>query len=184
MTNFCRQGHSFQLLPNAGTSTQPQQQWLNLQTQYWDVHGFVIVTTVDGWNPVNSPVEVGSLSQYLQGFSTIPGGCLGFQPSTVVSKLVYNLVRELITYPYRVYNPLILTSMDTLVVHCFISVAVHTKSIPTTADGKIPANQFIGSLFHYLLRFHAFHLVIAKFLNHQQYQMYNHSNPEVPLTKS
>ena len=31
-----------------------------------------------------SPVEVGSLSHYLQGFSTIPGGCLGFQPSTVV----------------------------------------------------------------------------------------------------
>ena len=30
-----------------------------------------------------SPVEVGSLSHYLQGFSTIPG-CLGFQPSTVV----------------------------------------------------------------------------------------------------
>ena len=25
---------------------------------------------------------VGSLSQYLQGFSTIPGGCLGFLPST------------------------------------------------------------------------------------------------------
>ncbi len=34
-------------------------------------------------NPVNSPVEVGSLSRYLQGFSTIPGGCLGFEPSTV-----------------------------------------------------------------------------------------------------
>ena len=29
------------------------------------------------------PVDVGSLSHYLQGFSTIPGGCLGFQPSTV-----------------------------------------------------------------------------------------------------
>ena len=29
-------------------------------------------------NPVNSPVEVGSLPHYLQGFSTIPGGCLGF----------------------------------------------------------------------------------------------------------
>ena len=25
-------------------------------------------------NPVNSPVEVGSLSHYLQGFSTMPGG--------------------------------------------------------------------------------------------------------------
>ena len=42
-------------------------------------------------NPVNSPVEVGSspvevgsLSHCLQGFSTIPGGCLGFLPSTVL----------------------------------------------------------------------------------------------------
>ncbi len=26
------------------------------------------------WNPANSPVEVGSLSHYLYGFSTIPGG--------------------------------------------------------------------------------------------------------------
>ena len=26
---------------------------------------------------------MGSLSHYLQGFSNIPGGCLGFQPSTV-----------------------------------------------------------------------------------------------------
>ena len=26
---------------------------------------------------------MGSLSHYLQGFSTIPGGCFGFQPSTV-----------------------------------------------------------------------------------------------------
>ena len=32
--------------------------------------------TVDGRNL--APVEVGSLSHYLQGFSTIPGGCLGF----------------------------------------------------------------------------------------------------------
>ena len=30
-----------------------------------------------------SPVEVGSLSHYLQGFSTIPGGA-GFQPSAVL----------------------------------------------------------------------------------------------------
>ena len=29
-------------------------------------------------NPVNSPVEVGSFSHYLQGFRKIPGGCLGF----------------------------------------------------------------------------------------------------------
>ena len=33
-------------------------------------------------NPASA--EVGSLSHYLQGFSTIPGGCLGFLPSTVV----------------------------------------------------------------------------------------------------
>ena len=31
----------------------------------------------------NAPVEVGSLSHYLQGSSTIPGGCLGFLPPTV-----------------------------------------------------------------------------------------------------
>ena len=31
-------------------------------------------STLDGSNPVNSPVEVGSLSHYLQGSSTIPGG--------------------------------------------------------------------------------------------------------------
>ena len=31
---------------------------------------------------LRSPVEVGSFSHYLQGFSTIPGGA-GFQPSTV-----------------------------------------------------------------------------------------------------
>ena len=44
------------------------------------------------WKPVvvllmaeirRSPVEVGSLSHHLQGFSTIPGGCLGFLASTV-----------------------------------------------------------------------------------------------------
>ena len=35
------------------------------------------------WLKSGEPVEVGSLSHYLQGFSTIPGGCLGFQPSTV-----------------------------------------------------------------------------------------------------
>ena len=41
--------------------------------------------TVDGSefrNPVNSPVEVGSLSHYLQGFINTSGGA-GFLPSTV-----------------------------------------------------------------------------------------------------
>ena len=30
------------------------------------------------WKKSCQPVEVGRLSHYLQGFSTIPGGCLGF----------------------------------------------------------------------------------------------------------
>ena len=34
-------------------------------------------------NPARKPVEIGRFSHYLQGFSTIPGGCLGFLPSTV-----------------------------------------------------------------------------------------------------
>ena len=33
--------------------------------------------TVDGSEIRRSPVEVGSLSHYLQGFSTIPNGFLG-----------------------------------------------------------------------------------------------------------
>ena len=39
--------------------------------------------TVDGRNPANQ--LIGSLSHDLQGFSTIPGGCLGFILSTVGS---------------------------------------------------------------------------------------------------
>ena len=35
------------------------------------------------WNPVNSPVEVGSLSHLFTGFLYIPGGCFGFLPSAV-----------------------------------------------------------------------------------------------------
>ena len=38
---------------------------------------------VDGWNPANQLRLVG-FSHYWQGFSTVPGGCLGFQPSTVL----------------------------------------------------------------------------------------------------
>ena len=37
--------------------------------------------TVDGSEIRRAPVEVGSLSHDLQGFSTIPGGCLGLFPS-------------------------------------------------------------------------------------------------------
>ncbi len=47
-----------------------------------NVHKIVHNHTVDGRNP--EPVEVGSLSQYLQVFVNIPGGCLGFLPSTVM----------------------------------------------------------------------------------------------------
>ena len=39
---------------------------------------------------------IGSLSHYLQGFSTIPGGCLGFLPSTNWD--VQNLVNNGINY--------------------------------------------------------------------------------------
>ena len=47
--------------------------------------------TVDGWNPENSPVEVKVVyPHYLQGFSTIKGGCLGFLPSTV-AWITFNL---------------------------------------------------------------------------------------------
>jgi len=41
-----------------------------------------LVNAVDGRSPVNSPVEVGNSSHYLQGFSTIPGGA-GCFSSTV-----------------------------------------------------------------------------------------------------
>jgi len=39
--------------------------------------------TVDGSEILHSPVEVGSLTHYLWDFKNIPGGCLGFLPSTV-----------------------------------------------------------------------------------------------------
>ena len=39
--------------------------------------------TVDGKNP--APVEVGRFSHYLRRVLYIPGGCLGFLPSTVLS---------------------------------------------------------------------------------------------------
>ena len=43
---------------------------------------------VDGSEIRRSPVEVASLSHDLQGFSTIPGGCLGSEPSTVCKAYV------------------------------------------------------------------------------------------------
>ena len=46
--------------------------------------------TVDGSEIRRAPVEVGSLSHYLQGFITIPGGA-GFLPSTVVFKTLQQL---------------------------------------------------------------------------------------------
>ena len=42
--------------------------------------------TVDGSEIRRSPVEVGSLSHYLRSFIHPNGGCLGFQPSTVVAE--------------------------------------------------------------------------------------------------
>jgi len=39
---------------------------------------FALDTVDASRNPAITPVEVGSLSHYLQGFSTISGGCLGF----------------------------------------------------------------------------------------------------------
>ena len=58
------------------------------------------MTTVDGSEIRRSPVEVGSLSHYLQGFKNIPGGCLGFLPSTITtdmrieSKIHFSKVQE------------------------------------------------------------------------------------------
>ena len=56
----------------------------SISTKTYTNHQIVNLShTVDGQNP--APVEVGSLSHYLQGFihTRIPGGCLGFHPSTV-----------------------------------------------------------------------------------------------------
>ena len=39
--------------------------------------------TVDGWNPAVAPVEVGSWNPIIYRVLYIPGGCLGFLPSTV-----------------------------------------------------------------------------------------------------
>ena len=44
--------------------------------------------TLDGSEIRRSPVEVGSLSHYLPGFSTIPGGCLGFPPTVSLLNVV------------------------------------------------------------------------------------------------
>ena len=43
-----------------------------------------------------SPVEVGSFSHYLQGLEYIPGGWLGFQPSTVGLKFsgLHSMIRN------------------------------------------------------------------------------------------
>ena len=44
----------------------------------WFQRGQFEVFTVDGSEIRRSPVEVGSLSRFLQGFKNIPGGCWGF----------------------------------------------------------------------------------------------------------
>ena len=55
-------------------------------------------------NPARKPVEVGSFSHYLQGFSTIPGGCLGFLPSTVGFwwRLFHVDVEKFVVLPWKV----------------------------------------------------------------------------------
>ena len=71
MINLC-----FPMFANA-----PETEWHSLQSYFswFKTPGFKkkqleIVITVDGSEIRRLPVEVGSLSQYLQGFSTIPGG--------------------------------------------------------------------------------------------------------------
>ena len=46
-----------------------------------DLGALAMILLMATRNPARKPVEVGSLSIYLQGFSTIPGGCLGFLPT-------------------------------------------------------------------------------------------------------
>ena len=52
----------------------------------WSFLRLPLFPTVDGWNPVNSPVEgtVVEIPCIYQGFLHIQGGCLGFQTSTVL----------------------------------------------------------------------------------------------------
>ena len=71
--------------------------------QYLSVHHCIIyatsTTTVDGINP--APVEVGSLSHYFYKVFYIPGGCLGFLPSTLVSTSAGEVVGGHVGYAVR-----------------------------------------------------------------------------------
>ena len=49
------------------------------------VLGTRFLDTVNGSESLRSPVEVGSLSNHLQGFQTIPGGLLGISEPSIVS---------------------------------------------------------------------------------------------------
>ena len=49
-----------------------------LEVQVWEIQKEPWIILFDGSEIRDSPGEVVSLSHYLQGFSTIPGGCLGF----------------------------------------------------------------------------------------------------------
>ena len=58
--------------------------------------------TVDGWNSVNSPVEAGSLSYYLQGFIHFRW-LAGFQPSTVLMIIMNAVIMNKITLPSWIF---------------------------------------------------------------------------------
>ena len=59
---------------------------LKRQQKSWKKPTDMRVDTVDGWNP--APVEVGSLSNYLQGFIH-PRWLFGFLPSTVGELILF-----------------------------------------------------------------------------------------------
>ena len=78
----------------SGTSGPRQSGWVRYLDHKFGCGFLGVFDTVSFWritipetnillmvlNPQRKPVEVGSLSLYVQGFSTIPGGCLEFLP--------------------------------------------------------------------------------------------------------
>ena len=69
----------------AETSAAVSKLWIHTRTKFSKFFQDWQPTTVDGSlkSGGNSPVEVGSFSPIIYRVSYIPGGCLGFQPSTV-----------------------------------------------------------------------------------------------------
>ena len=62
---------------------------INVKTKTCTSTSSLVVHTADGWEIRHPPVEVGSCSMFFPLFtrfytSQVPGGCLGFFPSTVV----------------------------------------------------------------------------------------------------